>query len=221
MFLVSSCSHLCSIHWRRALSWEWRFSWSSANRRCSNYIWVFNNFIAYFGAPYIRDLKVCHFLPHQTGDSASMHTLWSDPEIAGKQMPWGNFFVECQCIQTLWMVLNEQEYWAWLGTKCCQWYQRIRKTNFISLEYNKILKLISIFQVSIMFADKPVPLGIRTAAGTVIIKFMYFLFTRITLFSINNSIRNDNLVFQRQQMSKEILHEKNTWQLYMWKQIHE
>ena len=27
--------------------WEWRCSWSSADRRCSNYIWVINNFIAY------------------------------------------------------------------------------------------------------------------------------------------------------------------------------
>ena len=33
---------------------EWRCSWSSADRRCSNYIWVINNFIAYQGASYIR-----------------------------------------------------------------------------------------------------------------------------------------------------------------------
>ena len=54
MFLVSSCSCLRSIHWSQVLSWEWRCSWSSANRRCSNYIWVINNFIAYQGATYIR-----------------------------------------------------------------------------------------------------------------------------------------------------------------------
>ena len=42
----------------RCLSWEWRCSWSSADRRCSNYIWVINNFIAYYGAPYIRGLTV-------------------------------------------------------------------------------------------------------------------------------------------------------------------
>ena len=47
MFLVSSCSCLRSIHWSHVLSWEWRCSWSSADRRCSNYIWVINNFIAY------------------------------------------------------------------------------------------------------------------------------------------------------------------------------
>ena len=54
MFLVSSCSCLCPIQWSR----EWRCSWSSADRRCSNYIWVINNFIAYQGATYIRDLTV-------------------------------------------------------------------------------------------------------------------------------------------------------------------
>ena len=47
MFFVSSCSCLCPIHWSQVLSWEWRCSWSSADRRCSNYIWVINNFIAY------------------------------------------------------------------------------------------------------------------------------------------------------------------------------
>ena len=54
MFLVSSRSCLRSIHWSQLLSWKWRCSWSSADRRCSNYIWVINNFIAYRGATYIR-----------------------------------------------------------------------------------------------------------------------------------------------------------------------
>ena len=40
------------------LSWEWRCSWSSADRRCSNYIWVINNLTAHKGATYIRDLMV-------------------------------------------------------------------------------------------------------------------------------------------------------------------
>ena len=61
MFLVSSSSRICPIHWTQALSWEWRCNWSSADRRCFNYIWVNNNFIAYLGAPYIRDLTVMHF----------------------------------------------------------------------------------------------------------------------------------------------------------------
>ena len=45
------------------LSREWRCSWSSADRRCSNYIWVIANFIAYWGASYIRDFTVHHVLP--------------------------------------------------------------------------------------------------------------------------------------------------------------
>ena len=40
------------------LSREWRCSWSSADRRCSNYIWVVDNFIAYQGATYIRGFSV-------------------------------------------------------------------------------------------------------------------------------------------------------------------
>ena len=58
MILVSSSSCLCLIHWSQVLSREWRCSWSSADRRCSNYIWVINNFIAIRGTPYIRCLTV-------------------------------------------------------------------------------------------------------------------------------------------------------------------
>ena len=61
MILVSSCICLCPIYWSRVLSREWRCSWSSADRRCSNYIWVINNLIAYKGAPYIRYLTV-HYI---------------------------------------------------------------------------------------------------------------------------------------------------------------
>ena len=32
---------------RCTLSREWRYSWSSADRRCSNYIWVMNKSLAY------------------------------------------------------------------------------------------------------------------------------------------------------------------------------
>ena len=58
MFLISSCSCLCPIHWSQVLSILWRCSWSSADRRCSNYIWIINNYIAYNGASYIRCLTV-------------------------------------------------------------------------------------------------------------------------------------------------------------------
>ena len=60
MFLVFPCSCLCPICWSQVLSWEWRCSWSSADRRCSNYIWMINSFVAYLGATYIRGFTV-HF----------------------------------------------------------------------------------------------------------------------------------------------------------------
>ena len=63
MFLVSSCMCLCPIHWSQLLSREWRCSWSSADRRCFNYIWVINDFIAYYCSTYIRGLTVHHWPP--------------------------------------------------------------------------------------------------------------------------------------------------------------
>ena len=44
---IYKCGFLCRIPWRQMSSREWRCSWSSAGRRCSNYIWVIGNFIAY------------------------------------------------------------------------------------------------------------------------------------------------------------------------------
>ena len=50
------------------LSREWRYSWSRVDRRCTNYIWVINNFIAYYDANYIRCLTVLnpHIIPFET-----------------------------------------------------------------------------------------------------------------------------------------------------------
>ena len=50
------CSCLCPTHWSQVLSQEWRCSWSSADRRCSNNIWVINNFL--FTKVYITGLMV-------------------------------------------------------------------------------------------------------------------------------------------------------------------
>ena len=54
IYLVSSCSCLCQVHWSQMLSREWRCSWNSAD----NYIWVINDFTAHEGAVYIRGLTV-------------------------------------------------------------------------------------------------------------------------------------------------------------------
>ena len=67
MFLVYPCSCLHSIHWGQVLSWEWKCSWSSADRRCSNYIWVINNFIAYWDATYIRGFRVVNIFENLAG----------------------------------------------------------------------------------------------------------------------------------------------------------
>ena len=69
MFLVSSRSCLCWINWSQVSSREWRCSWSGADRRCSNYIWVINNFIAHQGATYIRGLTVVTTMRHMTHTS--------------------------------------------------------------------------------------------------------------------------------------------------------
>ena len=58
LILQLSCSCLGTIHWSQVLSREWRCSWSSASQRWSIYIWAINNFIAYWGVAYIRDLMV-------------------------------------------------------------------------------------------------------------------------------------------------------------------
>ena len=46
-----------------SVKWEWRCSWSSADRRCSNYIWVINIFIANKGVTYIRGFTVPSWFP--------------------------------------------------------------------------------------------------------------------------------------------------------------
>ena len=61
MILSAPCTCLCAIYWSQVLSREWRCSWSSANRRCSNYIWVINNLIAYYVAYCIRGLTVMNW----------------------------------------------------------------------------------------------------------------------------------------------------------------
>ena len=40
------------------ISRGWRCSWSSADRQCSNYIWVINNYIAYLCTTYIGGLML-------------------------------------------------------------------------------------------------------------------------------------------------------------------
>ena len=113
-FFVSSCSCLRTIHWSQVLSGEWRCSWSSADRRYSNFIWVINSSIAYWGAAYIRSLTVLHitWLLHTHNDfswEALLHYWWSCQSawllIPGFDVCFVNNVPE-QCIQ------NHTEDWS-------------------------------------------------------------------------------------------------------------
>ena len=76
MILVWSCSCRCLIHWTQGLCQEWRCSWSSADRRCSNYIWVMNDYIAYKDATYIRGLTVKTIFLDEVNSIIMIRWLW-------------------------------------------------------------------------------------------------------------------------------------------------
>ena len=89
-------------------SWEWRCSWSSADRRCSNYIWVLNNFIAYQGATYIRDLTVSSDWP-----IVALHTglgIWSSlgSGLCGSKLALEQTW-DCQ-----WHIMATSSYVVWV-----------------------------------------------------------------------------------------------------------
>ena len=73
--LASACSCLCTIYWSQVLNGEWRYSWSSADRRCSNYIWVINNLIAYYSAFYIRYLTVTKDLLYNSHNASVTYPI--------------------------------------------------------------------------------------------------------------------------------------------------
>ena len=111
MIVISSCSWLWPIHWSQVLSWEWRCSWSSADRRCSNYIWVINNFIANSDATYIRGLTV-YRITDNTMQYNRYHKRWDHRPIS--QIP--------QCIKysTMHHFVTEMCTHVYISvTKCC------------------------------------------------------------------------------------------------------
>ena len=88
MFLVSTCSYPWTIYWTQMLSGEWRCSWSSADRRCSNYIWVIKNWIAFKSAPYIKNFTV--FFHYSSGlRHRCISMLWK--HSLNKTQPSGYF----------------------------------------------------------------------------------------------------------------------------------
>ena len=80
MFLVSSCSRLCPVHWSQVLSREWSCSWSNADRQCSNYTWVINYFIAYLGSSYIRCLTIYQSRGRNRLTKRKLHSHFALPQ---------------------------------------------------------------------------------------------------------------------------------------------
>ena len=85
MILVSSHSCLSPSHWSQVSIWEWRCSWSSADRR---YIWVINNFIACSGATYIRGLTVLKMIKSLKPGKSPAHDGIQDKflKLAGENL---------------------------------------------------------------------------------------------------------------------------------------
>ena len=54
------------IHSRQVLSREWRCSWSAADSRCFNYIWVINNFISYISTVWFTTDRNNYFITRIT-----------------------------------------------------------------------------------------------------------------------------------------------------------
>ena len=144
MFLVSSCSCLCSIYWIHVLSWEWRCSWCSADRRCSNYIWAINNSIARKGTSYIRDLTVSNFRSDN-----SDHMIISC-EIYLKWMPQNNFDDESSLVQVMVWCPQAASYYmdqAFLGIWCHHWTPIFTSKRYNAYESGLIMDMIFLIDI--------------------------------------------------------------------------
>ena len=135
MFHISSCSCLCPIQWSQVLSREWRYSWSSADRWCSNYIWVIDNFIAHYSASYIRDLTVhpisstpiC-LLKFILKCSSGFHYLVGPWEILRSLLVlfWKSNFDDPSCICYLsWLIWINIAWFIYLEKQVNFWVQTI------------------------------------------------------------------------------------------------
>ena len=65
--IISLLTHICTT--------RIRCSWCSADRLCSNYIWVINNVIANYSVIYLRGLTVCNFSFHRL-KTFFRHPIW-------------------------------------------------------------------------------------------------------------------------------------------------
>ena len=113
MILISSWSRLCPILWSHVLSREWRCSWSSADRRCSNYIWVIDSSIAYQGASYIRDLTVTQWGRDKM--AAIFQTTLSNAFSCMKMLQFQLRYLWSLFLRVQLTIVHHW-FWWWLGT---------------------------------------------------------------------------------------------------------
>ena len=153
MFLAPSGSCICPIQWSQVWSREWRCSWSSADRRCSNYIWVIDNFISYQGATYIRDLAVSHNFVHATIVQMPTRTA----ELLWHVQNWCKFLVRSLAIKIRTKTkfsIHPQLYFIW--------------NSDISILWNGIENVICEV-VDILFKSKCVKQNLLDWEGSIII----------------------------------------------------
>ena len=151
MFLVSSYSCLCSICWSHEFSREWRCSWSSTDRWCSNYIWV-NKFIVYKGASYIIGFKVS--LPQQQNSPSStviggVHdgkaVSRSNTPMLGSRRNLVKWLEPCR-LQSSSSLLCSDSFLVWAARarkKACGRREELKRLNFDSSYTHKFLHLLS------------------------------------------------------------------------------
>ena len=85
MILVSSCSCLSPVHWNQGLNRQRRCSWSSADRRCSNYIWVVNDYIPYTVRLILENWR--YFIPMTATNNADIHHIPHSPTYQHSKKP--------------------------------------------------------------------------------------------------------------------------------------
>ena len=94
MSLALNYRCLYPIHWSQMLSWEWRCRWSSADRRCSNYIWMSSGL----------DIKHLVYMP------IGHMVLKIDEPCKNFHMPSQYLYKPCKAYVYCW----ENKYMPWL-----------------------------------------------------------------------------------------------------------
>ena len=156
MFLVSSCSCLCPIHWSQVFSRDWRCSCSNADRQCSNYIWVIKSFIACWYVSCIADwqhmgqvtkVRLSCYAPVPLSRMLSAtNTNWHPLHIAQHRIDL-NYFILVRChfrisSQPNTNVLKCSKHSYWPCESILFVLRRIASPNVVSIRVSSYLILV-------------------------------------------------------------------------------